>query len=90
MDKVLVTNGSAFVTAHGGGTRWSIGSGALSKTVEWRPGAGLFLAALENQASDHLWRAGAHLHEGAGGEFLLCWEGATYSARQATALHRVN
>ena len=90
MDKVLVTNGSASVTAHGGGMRWSIGSGALSKTVEWRPGAGLFLTALENLASDHLWRAGAHLHEGAGGEFSLCWEGATYSARQATALHRVN
>ena len=79
-NRLFAARGSAFVTARADRTRWSIGNDVISKTVEWRAGAGLFLVALENRASGHRWRPGEPTHERAGGEFSLCWDGVPYAA----------
>jgi len=92
-DQLLAAAGSAFVTADDGGACWSIANDAIRKTLMWRDGEGLHLAALTHQTTGHVWEpdlpADGLADPLAGGEFSLCWNGETLSARQATALQGV-
>ena len=87
MEQVLVSGGAAHVTSDPERLHWRIGNDAIGRTLAWSDDAGLYLAEIENRATGHGWRPNLPASEHAGGEFLLCWNGATYSARQATALH---
>lgn len=86
MEQILATSGAACATADPERLQWTIGNATISKTVAWRDDAGLFLAALEHRATGQIWRSDRQTSQHTGGEFSLCWNGATMSARQATAL----
>ena len=86
MEQILATCNGAFVTTDTASSQWTIGNDAIRKTLVWQEGAGLFLAALEQRATGHAWRPALQTNALAGGEFSLSWNGATLSARQATAL----
>lgn len=90
MEKVLVASGAATVAAHENGRQWSIGNDVVRKTLMWQEGAGLSCTALEHRTTGHIWRAPAHAHAWAGGEFSLQWNEARFSARQATVLRDVH
>jgi alpha-galactosidase len=87
MEQILATCGAANVTEDSEGRQWTIGNAAIRKTLAWRDGAGLCLAALEQRATGYAWRPDLQANKLAGGEFSFSWNGATLSARQATALH---
>jgi hypothetical protein len=87
MEQILATCGAANVTEDSEGRQWTIGNAAIRKTLAWRDGAGLCLAALEQRATGYAWRPDLQANKLAGGEFSLSWERSNLSARQATALH---
>lgn len=86
MERVLVSSGTAFVSADPEHNQWTIGNDAVRKTVAWREGAGLFLLSLAHCVTGHTWQPQLHANALAGGEFSLRWNDAALSARQATAL----
>ena len=89
MEQVLAASGSAFVTADAASSRWTIGNAAIAKTLAWQAGAGLTLVELANRATGHTLAARPPADPLAGGEFSLCWNDITLSARQATLLQGV-
>jgi len=87
MTQTLARSGSAYVSADAGSSQWTIGNERIGKTLAWQEGAGLVLTALEHRASGHTWRPDLTASDLADGEFVLHWNDAPLSARQATALH---
>lgn len=86
MTQTLAASGAAFARADESAAQWRIGNDKVCKTLIWRDGAGLHLAALEHHTIGQRWRPNRHADALAGGEFSLCWNDAVFSARQATAL----
>lgn len=90
MTQTLASSGSAYVNADASPLQWTIGNEHISKTLTWQEDAGLVLTALEHRDSGHTWRPHLTASDLAGGEFVLHWNDAPLSARQATALHGVH
>lgn len=86
MKEMLATCAPAYVAADSTRMEWTIGNDRIRKTLVWHPDGGLRLAALENRLSHHVWKPALDASSFAGGEFLLQWDGVSYSGRQATDL----
>lgn len=83
--QILVASGAAYVASDPHGSRWQVGNGLISKTLEWAETWGVFTAALEHGASGHVWQPDLLAHLQTGGEFSLHWNGKMLSAAQAAA-----
>ncbi|HAJ37885.1 MAG TPA: hypothetical protein DCL15_19620 [Chloroflexi bacterium] len=89
MTQTLAASGAAFAVADPFAAQWRIGNDQVCKTLAWRDGDGLHLAALENCSTGQVWQPDLHADARVGGEFVLCWNDSRLSARQATALSGV-
>ena len=85
MEQLLASSGAAFVTADAEHSQWKIGNDRICKTLAWQGAAGLHLVALEHCTTGHAWRPHLLASDLAGGEFSLCWNDITLSARRAKA-----